>query len=78
MSLRGGPERPLCDAAKVKPELQWRPEDVRDAIVVGSLPRRAAYGKWRHLRRQTCIAGSRAGEADPLRPLKLKSQMPEL
>lgn len=31
-SLHESPEKPLCEALKVKPELQWGLQDVRDAI----------------------------------------------
>ncbi|MGE9641895.1 hypothetical protein ACQP3J_33175, partial [Escherichia coli] len=42
VSLHGGPERPLCEAVKVKSGLPWRPQDVGDARVIGYLLRRAA------------------------------------
>lgn len=32
---------PLCDVVKVKPKLQWRPQDAGDAKVVGHLPIKA-------------------------------------
>ena len=37
--LHGSPEKPLCEAVKVKPGLLWRPQNVRDARAVGYLPR---------------------------------------
>lgn len=34
-SLQGGPEKPLREAVKVKPQLQWRSQDVKDARAIG-------------------------------------------
>jgi hypothetical protein len=40
VSLHGGPERPLCGAVKMKPELLWRPREVGDARAMGELCQR--------------------------------------
>jgi hypothetical protein len=42
MSLHGGPERPLCEALKVKPGFHWRHQDVRDSRVSECLLRKDA------------------------------------
>ena len=57
VSLNGGlVERPLCEAVKLKPGLPWRTQDVRDARVVGYLPRRAAKREWNQPKRKKCVA----------------------
>ena len=56
--LRGGPEKPLNEAMKVKPELPWRLQDVGDARGMAYPPRRAAYIQWNQ--RMKCVAGDKA------------------
>lgn len=46
MCLRGGSERPLCEAVRVKPGFHSRPQDYKDDRVMAYLPRRAA-DRWR-------------------------------
>lgn len=55
MALHGGPERPFHEDVKAKPELSWRPRDVRDARVIGYLPSRAANWGWTSTR-EKCAA----------------------
>lgn len=35
--LQGSSERPLWESVKMKPKLQWRPQDVGDAGTMGNL-----------------------------------------
>jgi hypothetical protein len=39
--LYSGLERLVCEVAKVKPGLPWRPQEVGDATVIAYLPRKA-------------------------------------
>ena len=50
----------MCEAVKLKPGLPWRTQDVRDARVVGYLPRRAANREWNQPKRKKCAAVSKA------------------
>lgn len=61
MSLSGVlVERPLCEAMKLKRGLPWRNQDVRDARVVGYLPRRAADNEWNQSKRKRGVALNKA------------------
>ena len=40
--LSGELERPFHEVVKLKPELLWRTQDIRDASVIGYLPTRAS------------------------------------
>ena len=60
ISLNGGLERPLCEAVKLKPGLPWRTQDVRDAKIMGYLPRRAANREWNQPKRKKCVAVTEA------------------
>jgi hypothetical protein len=44
--MHGGPERPFCEAAKVKPELLWELQNVGDARVMRYLTRKASNRMW--------------------------------
>jgi hypothetical protein len=60
VSLRGGPERPLCEAVKLKPGLPWRSQDVGGSIVLGFLSRKAATWRWNQPKREKCVAVNKA------------------
>jgi hypothetical protein len=38
--LQATPERALCEAVRIKPKMQWRPQKVRDTNNVECLPRK--------------------------------------
>lgn len=42
VSLHGSPEKPLCEAVKLKSGFPCRPQEIRDTRVVGYMSRRAA------------------------------------
>lgn len=42
VSRHGDREKPLYEVVQVKPGLSWKPQGVREATLVGYLPRRAA------------------------------------
>ncbi|XP_029411955.1 uncharacterized protein LOC103750010 [Nannospalax galili] len=64
-----GSDRPSCEAVRVKPGWQWRPqEDVCDARSVRHLPRGAAYKEWYQPKSKTYVACSKAGVAEPPKP----------
>ena len=50
VSLNGSLDRPLHEAAKLKPGLPWRPEDIRNARAMAYLPRKAANRKWNQIK----------------------------
>ena len=60
VACHGGPERPLCEAVKMKPGLPWRPQDIGDARVMWYLPRRAANRVWNQPKRETHVAVNKA------------------
>lgn len=60
VSLHGGPERPLCEAVKMKPESPWRPQDAGDARDTVYLPRRAAEQVWNQCQREKCAVVNKA------------------
>jgi hypothetical protein len=59
-SLHGCPERPLCEAVKVKPGWPWRLQDVGDGRVVGCQPRKAANREWNQ--REVCCSQQRGSQ----------------
>lgn len=48
------PQRPLCEALKVKPGLWWTPHHVRDARSLRYLPRTVAYREFNQPKRVVC------------------------
>lgn len=44
----------------VRPGLPWRPQGVRDARVLGCLPRRAANKEWNQHKGNKCVALNKA------------------
>jgi hypothetical protein len=50
----------MCEAVKVKPGLPWKTQDVRDARIIGHLPRKAANRKWNQPKRSKCVSVNRA------------------
>lgn len=42
VGLEGGPEKPPSEARKVKPMMQWGPQDTGDSRAMGCLLRKAA------------------------------------
>lgn len=60
VSLHGGPEKPLCEAEKVKPGSPWIPPDVGDARIVVHLSRRAANRQYNQPKREKCIEMNKA------------------
>lgn len=67
-SLHEGPERPLCEAVKVKPGLCWKLQDVRGDGDMEYLPRRDANREWNHPKRKKYVAGSKDGRTEPFQP----------
>ena len=51
---------PLCEAVKENPGFHWRPQDVRDARVMGQLPRRAADWVWSQPKRKKDVPVKKA------------------
>ena len=52
VSMHGGLERPMSDTIKMKPELQWRPQDAGGARVLGHLPGNTAKREWKKPKRK--------------------------
>ena len=52
VTLNGSLEKPFHEDVKEKSELPWRPLDVRDATVMGYLPRKAANREQNQLERK--------------------------
>lgn len=65
-------ERLVCDAVKVKPDLEQRPQDAGEAGGMRHVQRRAAGRKQNQPRSGASVAGCEAGEAGPSKALKLK------
>ena len=55
--MEGGPERPFCAAVKLKPELPWRTQGVRNARAVEYLLSKAANREWNKPKRK-CVLQS--------------------
>jgi hypothetical protein len=73
-SLQEAPERVIHDAIKVKPKLQWKPQDISVARNVESLLKKAAGNEWSHPKREAMkAANSRAMWVSWLIPLELTS-----
>lgn len=58
-SVLEGPESPRCGTMKVKPGLQWRPQDAGNARTVRHLLRRDAYMELCRSKSETYIADVR-------------------
>lgn len=67
VSLRGGPERPSCEAVKVEPGLPWRTQDVGNARVAGDLPRKAANWEWNSSRGRSVLQSTKLEGAGDLK-----------
>ena len=61
-SFCGGPQRLVCGVTEVRPQLQFRPQDVGDARAAGNLPRRAAHREQTNPREKN-VYSSKAGRA---------------
>ena len=57
VACHGGPERPLCEAVKMKPGLPWRPQDIGDARAARCLLRSYREGVEREKFVTVCKAG---------------------
>jgi len=57
--LHGNPERPLCEAIKVKPGFYWRPQAVGYDRVIGNLPKRAADKVWNQPKRKNMLQSTK-------------------
>lgn len=80
-SLEGAPERPLCEAEKVQPKLEWKPQDVGNIRAKGCSMRKNAGTKWswpkRKAVRTTDGRGGGAGLLKPLRAQTISSGVPD-
>ena len=64
-ALHGVPERPLCEAVKVKPGLHQSPQDVGNVRAVRHWPRRALDREWNQAKKEKCAVGSQAEGVGP-------------
>jgi hypothetical protein len=53
VSLRGGPERPLCEAVKVSRDCCEQTQNIEDVRAVGHLPGKAAKWEWDQPKRES-------------------------
>ena len=60
VSLHRGLQKPLHGTVKVKLELSWLPQDIRDTRAPGYLLRRAANCKLKQPKRKKCVVVNKA------------------
>lgn len=60
-SLHRGPEKPLLEAVKVKPELHWRPMMLTMPLAWDTCQGELQTGRGASPKRETCIAVNKAG-----------------
>lgn len=70
----GDPEMPLHKSVKVKPGMQWRPQDSEDARAMRFLARRGAYREWNQPKREMMLHAAKLEGQDHQRSLILKSE----
>jgi hypothetical protein len=57
-SLQTAAERVMCEFVRVKPNLQWKPQDVEDDRNVKHLPSKVAGTEWSQVRREATWTSS--------------------
>lgn len=68
-SLHESPEKSFCNFRKVKPRMQWSPQDTGKAQTMRHLPRKAAYREWSKTMTEIYSAIGKSQGAGHLSPL---------